>query len=102
MSDPSKPEEMRALANIKQQEAEQHHARADDAGRRLTELLISKPDTEPCDTCGHVPTDADRDRQVTELRLEQRLFAGRGNAASNLAMFWRNHADRVEQASESG
>lgn len=99
MADPRTPEEMRAFAEAKQAEAVAHHARADDAGRRLGALLATRTEeVPPCPSCGHVATSRELDDQAAMLRLEQRRFAGMGNAAGIQAMFWRAQADRAELA----
>lgn len=93
------PEEMRALAAAKQREAEAHHARAEDAGERLSRLLATGTgDVLPCPACGHVATGGEPDDQAKMLRLERHRFAGMGNAAGAEAMFWRAQADRTEAA----
>ena len=105
MADPRTAAEMRALAEIKHDEAQVFHARADEAGERLADLVsraISlatgtlKPG--PCPTCGHVQADADLDPEIADARFAQRRFAGQANQAGTLAMFWSGCADRKEAA----
>lgn len=98
------PAEMRARARAFAREAAEQHARAGAARDRRDELhrrIDSQRFAAACPECGRSETPRELEDEAKTADLEFRRFAGMGNHAGVMAMFWRECADRAEAARET-